>query len=87
MEIKHLSATEMEAHKQEYPESEPKEWTLFDGKVCFGFYDTEQEAKTARDEWNVRTMVEEAFREWAYKTADEIGVDVEKLVEIVKESV
>ena len=87
MEIKHLSPEEMEAYRQEHPESEPKEWALFDKDVCFGFYNTEEEAMEARGEWNIRTMVEESFRDWAHTVTEVTGIELQKVLEIVKDSV
>lgn len=87
MEIKHLSAEEMEAEKRQYPGSEPAEWGLLDEDIYLSFYDTEEAAKAALEKWSVATMVEEAFRAWAHKTAEEIGVDLAKVLEIIKGSV
>lgn len=86
MEIKHLSEEEMEAEKRQYPGSEPAEWGLWYEDVYLSFHDTEEAAKAALEEANVLTMVEDAFRDWARKTAEEVGVELAKVLEIVKGS-
>lgn len=85
MEIKHLSQDEIAAHEREEPGSEPKEWAISDDDVCLDFFDTEAEAKAALDECNLTDRVDEAFREWAQKTASEVGVELAKVLEKVRE--
>lgn len=85
MEIKHLSQDEIAAHERENPGSGPKEWAISDDDVRLDFFDTEAEAKAYLDDWNVTNLVDEAFRDWAQKTAEELGVDLAKIVEKVGE--
>jgi len=85
VEIKHLSQDEIAAHKSRYPESRAKEWALLDDGEWSDFFDTEAEAKAALDDWNVTNLVDEAFRDWAQKTAEELGVEVAKVAEKVGE--
>ena len=85
MEIKHLSQDEIAAHETKNPGSGPKEWAISDDDVYLDFFDTEAEAKAYLDDWIVTDLVDNAFRDWAQKTAEEIGVDLAKIIEKVRE--
>lgn len=68
--------------------SEKGKWALLDDtNLVMGFFDTEEEAKIELEDWRQRDLVEDAFREWVTKAAEEIGIEREKVVKFVSEAI
>lgn len=86
MYVKEFTQEDIDNYLALWPEREPKKYALIDKEldVVMDFYDTEEEAKAAQEEWRQRDLVEDALREAVYKIAEEVGIDVEKVTEFAK---
>lgn len=88
MYIEELTQEFIDNHLALYSGSEPKKYALIDDYLdglVIDFYDTEEEAKAALEEWRQRDLVEDALREAVHKIADEVGIDIEKVTQFAKE--
>ncbi len=85
LSVKHLTEQEVAELRDQYPDDDIKEFQLVDDGEVVDYFETEQEARDVLDDLTKRSLVEDAFREWAQKTAEEVGMPREEVVEIVKE--
>lgn len=87
MYVKEFTQEDIDNYLALWPEREPKKYALIDEEldVVMDFYDTEEEAKAAQEEWRQRDLVEDALREAVHKIAEEVGIDVEKVTQFAKE--
>lgn len=87
MHIKEFTQEDIDNYLALHPEAEPKRYALIDEEldVVIDFYDTEEQAKAAQEEWRQRDLVEDSLREAVHKIAEEVGIDVEKVTEFAKE--
>ncbi len=83
--LNHLTTEELEAYRSQYPRAtEPAgPWELKDDEMRLGFYKTEEEAITVRDELQRDDDISESFECWADGIATSFNIlpsEVEKIV-------
>lgn len=86
LEIRHFTPEQQEAFKAEHPLAKPKKYALFEGSLCWGFYDTEEEVKAAFREMYVFDRVMEDFRIWRDGIAEAYSLTWSEVNKIVKEN-
>ena len=87
MFIKEMTQEDIDNYLALWPKIKPKNYALIDDEieVVMDFYETEEEAKAALEEWRQRYLVEDALREAVYKIADEVGIEVKTVHQFAKE--
>jgi len=85
--VKRLTGEEIAELRKLHPGWDVKEFKLVDeqGSVA-DWFDSEEDAQSFRDDLTKLGLVEDSFRNWAQKTADEIGMDRQEVISIARES-
>jgi len=85
--VKRLTEEEIAELRKLHPGWDVKEFKLVDeqGSVA-DWFDSEEDAQSFRDDLTKLGLVEDSFRNWAQKTADEIGMDRQEVISIARES-
>lgn len=84
--VKRLTEEERAELGKLHPDGDILEFQLVDEQgLVVDYFDNEQEARRALDDMTKITLVQDAFRDWALKTAEEVGMSREEVIEIVKD--
>lgn len=85
--LKRLTEEEMAVLRRHDPTAGVKEFQVSDEDgLVIDYFESDQEARRFLDQMTKLTIVEDAFRDWAQKTAEEVGITREEVRAIVKES-
>jgi TRAP-type C4-dicarboxylate transport system substrate-binding protein len=84
LSIQHFTEEHRRIFKEAHDLAEPKEWAVMDGTLVYGFYDTKEEAEAEIKEVARDDQIQQRFSDWEDDIADEFGIDLEVVREIVK---
>lgn len=62
--VKQLTLQEQADIRNKYPEADPKEWAVMDGKLTYTYRDTQEEAQQEVDALNLDDRLASDFQEW-----------------------
>jgi len=84
--VKRLTEEEMAELRKLDPDGDIREFQLLgDDGLVVDYLDSEQEARSIIDDLTKHFLVEDSFRDWALKTAEEIGMSREEVINIARE--
>lgn len=84
--VKRLTEEERAELRKQAPYGDIREFQIVnDDGLVIDYLDSEQEARSIIDDLAKQSLVEDAFRDWAQKTAEEVGMSRKEVIEIVKD--
>ena len=89
LKVRQFSKEDIREYKEKFPlfEPEPLEWAVIDTRTdaAIDFFGTQEEAQAVLDDLNQTLMIGDNFRDWVSKTARKLGVEQEKVLDVVRE--
>jgi len=84
--VKHLTEEERAELRKQDPDREILEFQIVNEQgIVVDYLDSEQEARSLLDGLTKHSLVEDAFRDWALKTAEEVGMSREEVITIAQD--
>ena len=84
--VKRLTEEERAELRNLHPDGDILEFQLVNEQgVVVDYFDSEQDARRALDDMTKLTLVQDSFRDWAQKTAEEVGIPREEVLSIAKD--
>jgi len=84
--VKRLTEEERAELRKQDPDGDILEFQIVNEQGCIVDYlDSEQEARSIIDGLTKHSLVEDAFRDWVQKTAEEVGMSREEVITVAQD--